>query len=246
MLFFEVRAKSSVEMGIEMEKQKAVMVQVQGLVSGYGRKKILRGADFYIKEGECVGIVGANGCGKSTLFSVLSGTKRPSFGTITYAGRNPLKERRLFYHMVGYVPQENPLIPELSVRDNLKLWYTGKGQLEAMLNSSFGQMLQLREMLPLRTDRLSGGMKKRVSIGCAMAANPPLMILDEPSAALDLTCKEEMKEYLQTWKMAGGTILITTHEESELGLCDRLYVMHDGKLAEIDRNLRGRALADKF
>lgn len=228
------------------QEERRMMLKVQGILSGYGRKKILRGIDLYIRQGECIGIVGANGCGKSTLFSVLAGTKRPASGTISYAGADPLKNRSVFYRMAGYVPQENPLIPELTVKDNLRLWYTGKGQLETMLKSSFGKLLNLQEMLPLRVDRLSGGMKKRVSIGCALAANPPVMILDEPSAALDLTCKEEMKDYLQIWKRAGGTILITTHEENELCLCDRLYVMRDGKLAEIDKNLRGRSLVDKF
>lgn len=228
------------------KEKETVMVQVEGLVCGYGRKRILQGAELFVRQGECIGVVGANGCGKSTLFAVLAGTKRPVSGTICYAGENPLKKRQVFYRMAGYVPQDNPLIPELTVRDNLRLWYSDKKQLEAMLNSNFGTILKLRDMLTVRADRLSGGMKKRVSIGCAMAANPPLMILDEPSAALDLACKEEMKDYLQSWKEAGGTILITTHEESELNLCDRLYVMRDGKLAEVDRNLRGRDLVDSF
>lgn len=222
------------------------MIQMKEMVCGYGRRMILRGASLVAKQGECIGIVGANGCGKSTLFSVMSGTKKPKQGELYYGGRNPLRDRRVFSDLVGYVPQENPLIPELSVKDNLRLWYTDKQKLEDMLSGSFGQMLRLREMLSIRADQLSGGMKKRVSIGCAMAQNPPIMILDEPSAALDLTCKEEMKEYLQTYQRAGGTILITTHEEAELSLCNRLYVMRDGKLAEVDRTLRGRSLVDKF
>ena len=89
-------------------------------------------------------------------------------------------------------------------------------------------------------------MKKRVSIGIALAGMPPVLILDEPSAALDLVCKEDIKRYLQIYLEKKGTVVITTHEESELSLCDRLYVMKDGRLFPVDRELRGTALTAQF
>ena len=89
-------------------------------------------------------------------------------------------------------------------------------------------------------------MKKRVSIGIAMAGMPPVLLMDEPSAALDLLCKEDIRNYLEVYLQRKGTVVITTHEESELELCDKVYVMKDGKLRLIDRSLRGADLVKLF
>ena len=149
--------------------------------------------------------------------------------------------------MVGYVPQDNPLFEELTVRDNLRLWYSESPySMEKDLSSGLLSVLKLSEMLSLRVSRLSGGMKKRVSIGCALAAHPPILILDEPSAALDLICKEDIRRYLTMYLKQKGTILITTHEEAELDLCNRLYILKKGKLAERDPKLRGAALLQEL
>lgn len=94
--------------------------------------------------------------------------------------------------------------------------------------------------------KLSGGMKKRVSIGIAMAGMPPVLLMDEPSAALDLVCKEEIRRYLQVYLERKGTVVITTHEESELEMCSKVFVMKEGRLEQIDRELRGEALVSKF
>lgn len=89
-------------------------------------------------------------------------------------------------------------------------------------------------------------MKKRVSIGIAMAGMPPVLLMDEPSAALDLLCKEDIRKYLQVYLERKGTVVITTHEESELALCDKLYVMKDGRLQQVDNSLRGAALTGRM
>jgi ABC-type multidrug transport system ATPase subunit len=148
--------------------------------------------------------------------------------------------------MTGYVPQENPLIPELTVYDNLRLWYPDKKQLQQELAQGFLSLLGIAEYLTKTVNKLSGGMKKRVSIGIAMAGLPPVLLLDEPSAALDLICKEDIRKYLKAYLKRKGTVVLTTHEESELDLCDKLYVLKDGKLFEIDRTLRGAELVRMF
>ena len=89
-------------------------------------------------------------------------------------------------------------------------------------------------------------MKKRVSIGIAMAGMPPVLLMDEPSAALDLLCKEDIRKYLQVYLERKGTVVITTHEESELALCDKLYIMKDGRLQQVDNSLRGEALTGRM
>ena len=97
-------------------------------------------------------------------------------------------------------------------------------------------------MVRLKAGRLSGGMKKRVSIGCALAGRPPVLILDEPDAALDLLGKADIRSYLVMYREIGGTILLATHEEVDLDICDRVYVLKGGICKEIDREVRGEKL----
>lgn len=222
------------------------MIEIENLTSAYGRKKVLQGVSFAAERGECIGIVGPNGCGKSTLLSIMAGVLKPTSGSIRYYGNDALENRVVFRKMTGYVPQENPLMPELSVYDNLRLWYTDKAELMKELKEGFLQILGISEFLKMPVSKLSGGMKKRVSIGIALSGMPPVLILDEPSAALDLVCKEDIRRYLQIYLERKGTVVITTHEESELSLCGRLYVMKGGKLVEADRKLRGKELTDMF
>ncbi len=231
------------------------MITVNNITSSYGRKQILSGASFTAGRGECVGIVGANGCGKSTLLSVLAGTLKPKKGEVLYYGQMAWGDgstgrmhgdREVIRRMTGYVPQENPLIPELTVYDNLRLWYPDKKVLAQELEQGFLSLLGIGAYKDKQAGRLSGGMKKRVSIGIAMAGMPPILLLDEPGAALDLVCKEDIRRYLQTYLERKGTVVITTHEESELDLCHKIYVMKDGQLQQTDNRLRGAALVGMF
>ncbi|MCJ7835324.1 ABC transporter ATP-binding protein [Cuneatibacter sp. NSJ-177] len=223
------------------------MIKVKNIIYSYGKKRVLDGVCLTAAQGDCVAVAGANGCGKSTLLSLLAGALRPQAGEMIYGGRDAAKEKNVFQKMVGYVPQDNPLFEELTVRDNLRLWYSESPySMEKDLSSGILSVLKLSEMLSLRVSRLSGGMKKRVSIGCALAAHPPILILDEPSAALDLICKEDIRRYLTMYLKQKGTILITTHEEAELDLCNRLYILKKGKLAERDPKLRGAALLQEL
>lgn len=219
------------------------MIEIQGIAKSYGKKVVLKDISFAAKQGEAIAIAGKNGCGKSTLLSILAGTRKPGAGSFRAFGqdlfRNPKERERI----VGYVPQENPLIPELTAKDNLRLWYcNSRYDLQEELNAGVLAMLGIPEFLNVRVSEMSGGMKKRLSIGCAVANDPPVLILDEPSAALDLVCKDAIRQYLLAFKQRKGIVLITTHDEEELDLCDRLLVMQDGRLKEIDRTTRGREL----
>lgn len=222
------------------------MIEVDNITSAYGKKKVLNGVTLCGERGECIGIVGPNGCGKSTLLSIMAGVLRPLSGDICYYGKDALKNRNVFTKMTGYVPQDNPLLPELSVYDNLRLWYTDKAELKKELENGFLQLLGIQDFVKMPVSKLSGGMKKRVSIGIALSGMPPILILDEPSAALDLVCKEDIKRYLRIYLEKKGTVVITTHEESELALCDSLYVMKDGRLKAVDKTLRGEKLTAEF
>lgn len=219
------------------------MIEVKGIQKQYGKKVVLRDATFSARQGECVAIAGANGCGKSTLLKILAGTLRANGGTFTAFGHDMLKEPEERERLVGYVPQENPLIPELTALDNLKLWYcNSRYDIEQELEKGVLAMLRIPEFLNVRVDAMSGGMKKRLSIGCAVANDPPVLILDEPDAALDLICKEEIRDYLAEHKRRGGIVVITTHDEEALDLVDKLMVVQDGYLREVDNRLRGAGL----
>ena len=132
-----------------------------------------------------MGILGANGTGKSTLLKILAGVLRPNAGRFLWQGEDLLRNPRLRASAVAYVPQGTPLIEELSARDNLRLWYEPEA-LARSLDDGVLRQLGLDEFLQTTASQLSGGMRKRLSIGCALARDPTILLLDEPTAALDL------------------------------------------------------------
>lgn len=224
-----------------MDKQRLI---VSDITSSYKNKQVLKGISLSADKGQCVGIVGSNGCGKSTLLNILAGLRKPDSGTVFFDGQEAkgIKRRQLFIQYTGYVPQENNLIPELNVLDNLLLWYEDKQKLQKELEEGFLKELDLNSMCKLKVSKLSGGMKKKVSIGCALAGNPPVLLLDEPDAALDIVGKNQIRQYLISYKESGGTIILATHEENDLSICDKVYAVNGGKSTEIDKNLRGENL----
>lgn len=210
------------------------MLRAEHISFSYRNKPVLRDICLTAKEGDFIGIIGKNGCGKSTLLSVLAGVKRPAGGILSWQDAPLYKKGCVPATMVGYVPQLNPLLPELSVRDNLKLWFRNtdapsKEDLEALYNQ-----MGLTECLGTPVKKLSEGMKKRVSIASVLQNSPKILILDEPSAALDLPCKEVIHAQLLSFAENGGIILFTTHEEAEFSLCTTLYILKDGVLQPAD------------
>lgn len=206
------------------------MIKVDKVSFAYSKKNVLNDISFEVKPGTCVGIIGANGCGKSTLLSLITGSFKPKSGKITINSDVNL----------GYVPQENPLLPDLSAYDNLLLWYKGsKKQLNKELKNELVSMLGIDNFLKKPVKKLSGGMKKRVSLAIALINEPTVLIMDEPSAALDLPCKSDMHMYLRKFISLGRSVIITTHDEDELDLCDVLYCIKDTHLVKVDNKLRG-------
>lgn len=211
------------------------------------KKNILKDVSFSADKGQCIGILGANGCGKTTLLEIIAGAKKPDSGKILFQNRDALKNKNIFSKYIGYVPQENALIKELSVKDNLSIWYCKSNKkLNDDFKNGFPAMLGLNEIKNMPVYKLSGGMKKRVSIACALANDPPILILDEPSAALDLIYKREIRNYLKFYLSQEKTIIITTHEEEELELCSKLFVLKSGIIREIPANARGEVLINNL
>lgn len=204
-------------------------IEIKNIRKSYRRKTVLRDVNLRAQGGSCIGILGVNGSGKSTLLSILAGVLPADDGAFLCNGSDLLRQSKYRSAWVGYVPQGTPLMDELTAKDNLLLWYSAK-QLQQELNNGILKSLGIGEFLHKPVSKLSGGMKKRLAIGCAVANRPPILLLDEPTAALDLPCKEEIARYLRQYKRAGGLLLLTTHDVMELDLCDRWYILKDGVL----------------
>lgn len=218
-------------------------IEIKNLSKSYGKHQVLKDITFSAQGGSCIGILGANGCGKSTMLSILAGVLERDGGQFLYNGEDLFANRKKRSALVGYVPQGTPLIEELSGWDNLLLWYDRKALKESLENGIL-HLLGVDEFVKMPVKKMSGGMKKRLSIGCAMAKQPPILLLDEPTAALDLACKEEIAQYLRRYKQAGGLLLLTTHDTQELSLCDRIYVIREGLLRECSYNGNLKELVD--
>lgn len=223
------------------------MLEVTGLCKSYGKQKILDAVSFTAAPGTCVGIVGSNGCGKTTLLSILAGAVKADQGSIRYRNQEATGSPGVFAREVAYVPQENPLIEELTVRDNLSLWYRGsRREMEQDLARGPAAMLGIPAMLKKPVARLSGGMKKRLSIACALSNHAGTLILDEPGAALDMECKADIRAYLEQYRKEGGTVILTSHEQSELALCTRMYVLRGGRLEEVKTGMTEEEMIAAF
>lgn len=214
-------------------------IELRGIRKSYSRKKVLEDVSLTASEGGCVGILGGNGSGKSTLLSVLAGVQRAGGGEFLYRGTDLFKDRSLAAETVGYVPQGDSLIEELTAWDNLRMWHD-KDTLKRELSGGVLAVLGIDSFLKVPARRMSGGMKKRLSIGCAVAGRPKILLLDEPSAALDLVCKEQIYNYFEQFKAEGGTLFLATHDIQEVELCDRCYILKQGRLEayQYDGNLR--------
>ncbi len=212
------------------------MIKISSVCKKYGKHTILDNISINIHPGECVGIIGANGSGKTTLLSIIAGFLKPESGSISINDKKLSFSSDIVRGYISYVPQENPLMEELSALDNLRLWYTGASlNLEEELDHGILKMLGISDFLNKRVSRLSGGMKKRLSIGIALADNPSLLIMDEPSAALDLECKKLIRDYIKSFTRNSGSVLLVSHDEPELSICDKLFLLKDSSLTEISQ-----------
>ncbi len=203
---------------------KAMTLEINDIRKKYGKKTVLDGISLSAEAGSCIGILGGNGCGKSTLLSIIAGLSRADSGSVTAVKDNGKA-------VIGYVPQGTPLMEELSAKDNLRLWYS-RDALKRELESGVLKMLGIDTFLKVPVRKMSMGMKKRLSIGCAVYGNPDILLLDEPTAALDIVCKESIYAYIDDFRKKGGIVLFVTHDVHEFELCDRCYVMKDGRLSE--------------
>ncbi len=208
-----------------------MQIEIKNIQKSFGKKTVLQRIAFSAVSGQCVGIIGANGCGKSTLFGILAGVQYAT-GEFWVDGVDLMKNKKKRSQMIGYIPQGTPLIEELNAFDNLLLWYSREALLALLADpNSLVNRFGVNEFLKVDVRKMSGGMKKRLSIVCSVAHDPEIIIMDEPTAALDIICKESIKNYIAASKAMGKTVILSTHEAQELDLCDEIYILKDGTLS---------------
>ena len=217
------------------------------LYYAYKDKPVLEDISFEVFTGSLSVIAGNNGCGKSTLLSVLSGSQKAlkikdhktEFMICSADTEIPdtylIHEKNGSSPVAGYVPQEDPLLPELSVKENLLLRFKGKNaEFKKALELPSVQKMDIDDLLNKQTSVLSGGMKKRVSIACALINDPQLLILDEPSASLDLSFKNSLRSFIKEFTEENGTVIMSSHDPDDFRSADNLFLLKDKMLSPTD------------
>jgi ABC-2 type transport system ATP-binding protein len=203
----------------------SAVLSVSALAKRYGELEALRDVSFLLGAGELVAVVGPNGAGKTTLLSIISGISSPSAGTVSQ-GRGATR------WAVGWVPQTSALYSKLSVAENLELFahLEGIADAQAVVQRMLEQTgLSQRAREPV--GRLSGGNRQRVNVALGLLADPPVLALDEPSAALDPGQRERLWEFVAERVAAGTTVVFSTHNVSEAQrYANRLLVLGAGRL----------------
>lgn len=204
------------------------MFQIEHISKSYGKKQVLNDISFVVPDGSAIGILGSNGSGKSTLLSCIA--KK-------YSASSKVR--------FGYVPQENPLFDELKPIDNLRMWTNKKKpEILSLLTTPPLCKLGIQNFLDTPVKNMSGGMKKRLSLACALLEHPQILLMDEPFAALDLPAKQDALQFMQYYLGLGNSILIASHEEAVFQFCSHVYLLQNGTLTNASALPEGTSYID--
>ena len=204
-------------------------ITVRGLVKRYGRVEALRGVDLDVRRGEIFGLIGPDGAGKTSMFQILGGVMEATAGTAAMLGL-PAREART---VVGYLTQVFSLYPDLSVAENLR--YVGelrrlsRREIEER-GGRYLSMFQMERFMDRLAGKLSGGMKQKLALACALVGEPRILLLDEPTTGVDPVSRREFWDALAQLSAEGMTILLATPYLDEAERCHRVALMHDGTI----------------
>ncbi len=214
----------------------SVAVSISGVVKRFGALMALDHVSMDIEEGEFFGLLGPNGAGKTTLISCLAGLSRADLGSIRVLGYDVQSQYREARRRLGVVPQELVFDPFFSVRECLRFQsgYYGIRDNDAWIDEILAN-LDLTAKAETNMRRLSGGMKRRVLVAQALVHKPPVIVLDEPTAGVDVELRQNLWQFMRRLNREGHTIILTTHylEEAE-SLCGRLALLKDGKVIALE------------
>lgn len=210
---------------------------IHDLHKRYGSLHALKGVSFEIRKGEFFGLLGPNGAGKSTLIGVVAGLVRASAGQVAVMGHDVISDYRQARQSLGVVPQELVYDPFFPIRDLLRIQagYFGLGREQWPWIEHLLQRLELLDKAQSTMRQLSGGMKRRVLIAQALVHRPQVIILDEPTAGVDVDLRRTLWEFTRELHAEGHTVVLTTHylEEAE-ALCDRIAILNRGELVALE------------
>lgn len=211
-------------------------VSIVDVVKNFGSLQALAGVSLEIGKGEFFGLLGQNGAGKTTLISSLAGLVRPDGGSLKVLGHDVIKDFRQARRLLGVVPQELVFDPFFNVRETLQIQsgYFGIRNNDDWIDEILAN-LDLTSKANVNMRRLSGGMKRRVLVAQALVHKPPVIVLDEPTAGVDVELRQGLWQFIRRLNREGHTIILTTHylEEAE-ALCGRIALMKQGRVIALD------------
>ncbi len=221
-------------------------IEISHIYKNYSALQALCDVDFTIEQGCFFGLLGPNGAGKSTLINIMAGLARANRGSIRVMGYDVIKNWRQARNIIGVVPQELAYDPFFTVREmlRLQLGYFGRDRSNYPWVDELMERLNLGEKAGANLMQLSGGMKRRVLIAQALVHKPKVVVLDEPTAGVDVELRKVLWEFIRHLHKNGHTILLTTHylEEAE-SLCERIAILDKGRLIALDTT---KALLDRY
>ena len=219
-------------------------ITTAGLRKEFGELVAVAGLDLTVARGEILGLVGANGSGKTTTIRMLTGLLAPTSGAATVAGIDVVADPDAVREKIGYMSQRFGLYDDLTVAENLWFYsalYGLRGAAQKTRLAEVVEELGLGKRLDQFTGELSGGWRQRVSLGCAIAHRPEILFLDEPTAGVDPAARKLFWERIYALAASGISILVTTHYMDEAERCQRLAVISRGVLLALDTPERVRA-----
>ncbi len=210
-------------------------VSAEGLRRSYGSAQALKGVDLSVNEGELFGIIGPDGAGKTTLFRILVTVLLADSGTARVDGLDVVKDFREIRRRVGYMPGRFSLYQDLTVEENLEFFATVFG---TTIKENYDLVADIyRQIEPFRNRRagaLSGGMKQKLALSCALIHRPRVLFLDEPTTGVDPVSRKEFWDMLARLKATGMTVLVSTPYMDEAARCDRIALIRDGRFLQTD------------
>lgn len=215
-----------------------IAVQFNNVCKNYGALQALKEVSFEIPKGSCFGLLGPNGAGKSTLINAMSGLIKPTLGTICVNGYDTELHYRQTRRALGLVPQELISDPFFSIRGLLEFqsgYFGLSGENQTKWIDELLERLALTDKASAITNELSGGMKRRVLIAMALVHKPEVIVLDEPTAGVDVELRKTLWDFTRELHKNGHTIILTTHylEEAE-ALCEKIAILQKGQLRALD------------
>jgi len=210
-------------------------IAISNLSKSYGKIKALENFSLNISEGELFGLIGPDGAGKTTLIRIITSLILPDSGKVDVFGMDSVKDFRKIRSLVGYMPGRFSLYSDLTVRENLEFF---AGVFGTTIQENYYLIKDIYSLLEPFNSRpagkLSGGMKQKLALSCALVHKPKLLLLDEPTTGVDAVSRKEFWAMLKKLKHEGITILVSTSYMDEASLCDTIALMQNGNLLGID------------